>query len=63
MMKRLSGPLSVCLLIGYTFSSLNEKNIFRPGWFLEHLGEPKLIQFASYNQPLNTKTQWHSKEE
>ena len=29
-----------------------KKNIFRPGSFLEHLGEPKVNQFLSYNRPL-----------
>ena len=27
-----------------------QKDIFRPGSFLEHLDEPKMNQFLSYNQ-------------
>lgn len=35
-----------------SFSSYNETNIFKPGSFLEDLGEPKVNQVLSYHWSL-----------
>lgn len=49
MRKTIPGLVEVRFWTGYIFSSNN----FRPGSFLEHVGEPKVNQFLSHNEPLN----------